>query len=192
MCLDLIFKGHILYQLGGWPDVLGGSLVLAHVPYAFKVSLFNAAKRLGYKRAFFLDSSILPFISLNKIFNRIKTDGYFVMGNSHTLFPFMNVEVAKGFGLSLEDTKAIPSCSAGIFGVDFTHPIGNELFERYYKAACDPIAFFSPRSDQTALSIILYKMGICNFVPITKLAGRKDFRYHRYAFFIIDREYVKQ
>ena len=52
------FKGHVLYRVGGWPDAEGGSLTLAHLPYAFKVCYFKEAERLGFKRIFWLDAAI--------------------------------------------------------------------------------------------------------------------------------------
>ena len=38
------YKSHILFQLGGWPNTEGGSLVLAHVPYVFKASILKEAQ----------------------------------------------------------------------------------------------------------------------------------------------------
>jgi hypothetical protein len=74
------YKGHILYYIGGWPNVEGGSLLLAHVPYAFKVAAFKEAERLGYKRAFWLDASVIPLVSMNQIFA--------IMVKSSTLYNF--------------------------------------------------------------------------------------------------------
>lgn len=121
------FKGHILYRLGGWPNTEEGSLTLAHVPYAFKVCFFKEAKRLGYKRAFWLDTSIVPIVSLNKIFDMIKEKGYFIMGNSHMIGPYMHPGATDAFGIKHEITYQIPSCSAGITGIDFTNKIGSEI-----------------------------------------------------------------
>lgn len=163
------FKGHVLYQIGGWPNTEGGSLVLAHVPYAFKVSFFKEAERLGYKRAFWLDTAVVPLVSLNILFKEIEEKGYFIMGNTHFIEPYINESAANAFNLTRKQTKKIPSCSAGICGIDFTNPKGKEIIDRLYKAAFDKDAFFSSRSDQTALSIILYQMGIQDFVPISKL-----------------------
>ncbi|MDB6081732.1 MAG: hypothetical protein JWO53_1004, partial [Chlamydiia bacterium] len=89
------FKGHIIYRLGGWPDTEGGSLVLAHVPYAFKVCLFKEVQALGYKRAFWLDTSILPLVSLNTLFRMTEEKGYFVMGNTCMVGPYTNATVAQ-------------------------------------------------------------------------------------------------
>lgn len=168
------FKGHVLWRLGGWPNAEGGSLPLAHVPYAFKVSFFKEAQRLGYKRAFWLDTSIVPHVSMNTIFDMIQEKGYFIMGNSHMIGPYMHGTAADAFGLTLEQTHSIPSCSAGITGIDFTNPMGLQILDAWHQAAHNAVAFFSPRSDQNALSMVLYKLGISDFIPISRLAHNKN------------------
>lgn len=185
------FKGHILYRLGGWPNTEGGSLKLAHVPYAFKVSFFKEVQSLGYKRAFWLDTSIVPHVSLNTIFDMIKAKGYFIMGNSHMIGPYMHPTAADAFGLTLEQTNSIPSCSAGITGIDFTNPKGLQILDGWYQAANNAVAFFSPRSDQNALSMVLYSLGISDFVSISRLAHNKnDIRPD--TLLKIEREYVNE
>ena len=167
------FKGHILYQVGGWPNVEAGDLSLVDVPYAFKVCFFREAKRLGYQRALWLDTSILPVVSLNQIFSMIEEDGYFVMGNNWMLQPFMNEKAANSFSITLKECEKIPSCSSGLFGVDFNHR-AHVIVDEWYGAALDPYAFFSARSDQNALSIILAKLGFQKMAPLTTLIEGVD------------------
>ena len=172
--LDIIkrsdFQGHVIYRIGGWPNTEGGDLTLAHVPYAFKVCAFKEAKRLGYKRCLWLDTSLIPVVSLNTIFKMIEAKGYFTVDcGGITIGPYMTKASAAAFGLSLEQTKSIPSCSAGIFGIDFTNPTGSMLIDKWYQAAHDKDAFFSPRSDQNCLSIILYQAGISDFISLSRI-----------------------
>ena len=183
------FRGHILFQLGGWPDAEGGSLVLSHVPYAFKVSFFKEAQRKGYKRALWLDTAVVPLASLNDIFAMIKEKGYFAMGNSHKVGPYINPQAAVYFGLSHEKTFHIPSCSAGLFGVDFTNPLGCSLVERLYRAAYDKDAFFSARSDQSALSIILFQASIHDLISLDRLPHHPS-EIRSDSLFWLDREFV--
>jgi hypothetical protein len=182
------FKGHVLYRLGGWPDLETGSLVLAHVPYAFKVCFFREAQRKGYKRVFWMDTSLLPYVSLNKIFEMIQENGYFAMGNAHTVGPYMRHPAIDAFGIRLQQANHIPSCSAGIFGVDFTSQIGPKIIDAWYQAAQNEVAFFSPRSDQNALSIILYKLGL-TLCPISRLAHNPS-EINSETLLLIQREYV--
>ena len=185
------FKGHILYRVGGWPNIKGGSLKLAHVPYAFKPSFFKEAERLGYKRVLWLDTAVLPIVSLNAIFNTIQEKGYFVMGNGHMIGQYMNEEAAKAFGIHLQDAYQIPSCSAGLFGVDFTNAKAHHVIDRWYALAHHASAFYSERSEQNALSIILYQSGITDFESIHRLAHGKN-NIKADSLFLLERKYVKK
>lgn len=179
------FKGHLFYRLGGWPNVEEGDLRLAHVPYAFKVCFFKEAIRLGYRRILWLDCSAVPLVSLNTIFEMIAKQGYFVVGNYHTVGRFMNAEAAAAFGLTLQQTSQIPSCSAGLFGVDYHNFLGTNIIDDWNQAAHHEKAFFSARSDQNALSIILYRMGISDFIPFRRVPYTRQ-RIEPDSLFLID------
>lgn len=185
------FNGHVHYKIGGWPNLEEGDLILAPVPFAFKPCFFKEVQRMGYKRALWLDSSILPApgVSLNTIFDMINKSGYFVQSNAHTIFRFMNEDAAKAFGITLARTKRINSCSAAILGIDFTNAKAVEILDSWHQAAKDPNAFYSARSDQNALSIIFYQKGIRKFSPSNSLGSIN--RYDKNTLFLIDREYVK-
>lgn len=183
------FKGHVLYRIGGWPNTEEGDLKTAHVPYAFKPCFFREAKRLGYQRVLWLDASILPYVSLNVIFEEIKRKGYFVMGGCSMIAPFMNESAAKDLGVTLDECNAIPTCSAGLFGVDFAQDRASKSIDLWYQAALSPHAFFTPRSDQNALSVILYRLGMQDFAPIETLADI-DKEIPQGALFTIDRGFV--
>lgn len=163
------FKGHVLYRIGGWPNEEGGSLVLAHVPYAFKPSFFKEAQRLGFKRVLWLDSAVIPLVSLNEIFSMIEEKGYFVMGNSHMIGPYMTKQAATYFGLTLAQTQQIPSCSAGLVGLDLTQEKPKQLLDLWYRAAFDKDAYFSPKSDQNALSMLLYQFNFSDLTPMNRM-----------------------
>ena len=153
------------------PNTEGGSLDLAHVPYAFKVACFKEAKRLGFKRVLWLDTAVVPLASLNTVFGMIQNKGYFVLGGGRLkVGPYMNPIAAAYFGVTLAETQEIPSCSAGLFGVDLTTEIGQTIIDRWDRAAHDSDAFYSARSDQNAVSIILHQLGIEDFIPWSLLS----------------------
>jgi hypothetical protein len=184
------FKGHVDCRIGGWPDLEGGSLPLAPVPFAFKACFFKEMKRAGYKRVLWMDASIVPLVSLNQIFKIIEEKGYFIQKNCHVLHPpFMTEELAEIFGLPFEEACQLRSCSAAIFGVDFTNDKVSQLIDAWYRAAAHPLAFYSPRSDQTALSVLLHQFGLTNWMPESILVSRGEYR--KEALFLMEREYVK-
>lgn len=183
------FKGHVYCRIGGWPDLESGSLVLAHVPFAFKPCFFREMRNAGYKRVLWVDASILPYASLNKIFGFIREKGYYMQANVHNVDEYMNEDTARYFGLTCAETAKILSCSAAIIGMDFTDPKVNALLDAWYDAAKDPYAFYSPRSDQTALSILMTQMEMTDWFSPRTLGGFRSMRHE--TLFIMDREYVK-
>lgn len=184
------FKGHIRYYFGGWPDLEGGSLVLAHVPHAFKACCFKEAERLGYKRILWLDCSIVPLISLNTIFKMIEKKGYFTIGNYHSVGDYCNPQTAAYFGYTLEETKKLLSCQSGFIGVDLTTENGKKVVDAFYLAAQDKDGYFSARSDQTALSLILHQLILLDFPDLTKVVPLQFFARND-SLFLVDRPFVQ-
>lgn len=184
------FKGDILYRVGGWPNCEMGDFALAHVPYAFKPCMFREAKRLGYKRTLWLDSSIVPLVSLNTLFETIEKQGYLVMGNQFMVGPFFNETAAEFYHISLKETMKIPSCSSGIVGLDFTNAKAAEALTLWHRAAQDPAAFFSARPDQNALSLILYQLGMKEWLDLATLAHGKEKMDER-SLFLLERGFVQ-
>lgn len=184
------FRGHLHYRIGGWPNTAEGDLVLAGVPFAFKVCFFREMRRMGYKRVLWLDASILPWVNLNTIFQLIARRGFFVQANSHDVGIYMNEDSCSFFGVSMEMCRNIWSCSAAIFGIDFTNPKTAPIIDEWHAAAKDPYAFFSARSDQSALSIILYKMGLTDQMWPANTLGEPN-HIREGTLFLMDRGYVK-
>ncbi|MBS0649037.1 MAG: hypothetical protein JSS10_07450 [Verrucomicrobia bacterium] len=184
------FKGHILYRIGGWPNVAEGDLKLAHVPYAFKPCFFREAQQLGYRRVLWLDASIQPVVSLNRIFEEIAAKGYFAIGNGQYVAPFINEQAAAGLGITLKECEKIPSVSAGLFGVDFSHEKAALAIAKWHQAARDTAAFFSARPDQNALSVILFQLDMQNWAPLSKIAESSEL-LSKNIYFKIDRGYVQ-
>lgn len=181
------YKGHVLYRIGGWPNTEEGDLTLTGVPYAFKPCFFKEAQKLGYQRVLWLDTSVTPLVSLNEQFCWIKQKGYLVVGNTHTVGPFFNELSARSLKTTLEESFAIPSVSAGIFGLDFSHEQARKALSLWYEAAKDPYAFFSARSDQNALSIILHQLEMTDWIAYDRIAEGKQ-KVSPSSIYLLDRK----
>lgn len=184
------FRGHILYYIGGWPDLEGGSLRIAHVPYTFKVAALREAQRLGFKRLFWLDASIKPYVSLNTLFEMIQDQGFFAPANNHMISPFMNPDAGQFFGISYIKTFSILSCQSGMVGLDLTQPVGSEILKRWYNASFDPCACYSARSDQNALTMVLYQLRLLDkMIPFHRIAQSPE-EIGEHTLLIVDRGYA--
>ncbi len=192
--VDLIthsdFRGHVLYRVGGWPDVEGGSLTLAHLPYAFKVCFFKEAERLGFKQIFWLDAAIVPLVSLNDIFKTIEEQGYFTVGNTHSIGQYFNSHAAEAMGVTLEETKAMPACSPGILGLDLMHEKGRQALEMWYEVTkTREEASYSARQEMNVISVILNQLGMTSWLDIGRTVGNQA-RATSETVFVIDRAFV--
>lgn len=168
------FKGHILYRLGGWPNVEEGDLKLAHIPFAFKPCFFREAQRLGYQRVLWLDPLMMPLVSLNRVFKELELKGYFALENGPTVGPDMNERSAAALKTTLAECAKIPSCSAEIFGVDFSNEKASHVVSTWYQSAHHPDAFFSSKADQNTLSVILYQHGLLQWHPASTLRNKHE------------------
>jgi hypothetical protein len=185
------YRGHVHYKIGGWPNMANGDLKLVHVPFAFKPCFFKEVQAKGYKKVLWLDASILPSpeVSLNAIFKMIRKIGFFIQAGDHPIGSYMNEESASAFGLTMDEAYNILSCSAAIIGIDFTNPKATALMDAWYKAAHHPYAFFSDRSDQNALSILIHQQGLEEGLIPRKFLGSLE--HPEGSYFIMDRHLVK-
>lgn len=150
------FKGHFLYRIGGWPNLEEGSLILAHVPYAFKPCFFREAQRMGYRLVLWLDSSIRPLQPLDGVFKAIEERGYFWYSAGTRIAPYCNQKTLEWFGIAPEEAAEIESMAAGLIGLNLQDKKGVLVLDQWLNAAKSETAFYSPRPEQNALAIIAY------------------------------------
>ncbi|MCH9614563.1 MAG: hypothetical protein SP1CHLAM54_14760 [Chlamydiia bacterium] len=151
------FDGHLLYMIGGWPNIEEGDLELIDVPYAFKVAFFRAAKRMGYEQVLWLDSAIKPVKSLDPVFDSIQKTGFFLQGNDSEILTMVHKATLGYFGISCEEASHYRMMNSGLFGLDLSKQKPNMVLDEWYKAAKSRDGFYSPLPDQIALSLILNK-----------------------------------
>ncbi len=165
------FKGHFLYRLGGWPDLEGGSLTLAHIPYSFKVCMFREAKRLGYKKIVWLDSIMQPLRNFDALLETLGKDGYFLLSQSRRLRLYGSEKLRLSCGLTEEENRSIPTIQASLIGIDTTHPSGLLLFNQWYEKtlALDPC--LSPRPEQNLLAVLAYQLNLPLSAPFNTIVS---------------------
>lgn len=167
------FQGHYLYRIGGWPNVEEGSLLLAHVPYAFKLCMFKEALSYGYRKIVWLDSSFMPLQDLSSLFKMIGEKGYLIVSDSNKFSNYINEKVLEYFNLSFNDSHNVEAIAAGIIGFDFTNENARKIFDTWYTAAWELDGFLSSRPEQNALAAILYKLNLPVTCKLTDICAWK-------------------
>jgi len=152
------------------------------VPYAFKPYGFFKAKDLGYKNAFWADSSAICVKNVKPIFDEIEKCGYFMIQIGDAAHRWTNDNALKYFGVTREEVIGVPLFMAGMVGFDLTNDLSLEFLKRW-KHAADHGAFNGSwkdhRHDLACGSIIAWQLGIkfhlmsCDWCPyIGKVYGK--------------------
>lgn len=167
--------GHMVMR--SWTDCLPvGSPPHVEVPYAFKAFALQEASNNGNSLLLWADSSILPISSIGPLFDRIYSDGYWISKNGWLNSEWTADSAYPDLGVTREENETVPHVVATTFGVNTHHPKGEELLNEYVrlaktKAFCGPWAnvratpcgdkrVFGHRHDQTALSVIAWRLGL--------------------------------
>jgi hypothetical protein len=153
-------------------------------PYAFKA---YALKTVDYSLAFdtllWADSCILPVADMEPLWQKIETDGYWIARNgwnnyqwtADSAYPDLFFDWDEPYARQLN--REIPHVVATSFGISLKHAIGREFLAEYYRLASDTNAFCGPwtntpntpcgppdvighRHDQTAASVIAWRLGM--------------------------------
>lgn len=158
------FKGHILYRIGGWPDIEGGGLRFAHIPCAFKICAFREAQRLGYQNVLWLDASVTPLQQgLNKAFTTIEQQGYFTFLSDLNMASECNKEACEILGLPFAQAASVPGYVSGIVGFNLKNPNGLNIINRWYEVTKNhEECYFTYSPDLCVISILLYQAGLTN------------------------------
>lgn len=153
------FKGDVLYRKGGFPNMESGGILLADVPYAFKIAAFQEAKRLGYKQALWLDTSIHVLVDLQEVFSLIKAHGLYLRKSLHGFYERKLISdcLAESHGVSVNEFNNITHFASGILGMNFEDPRICELLEDWYQLALKKRPFYSEFPEQIPLSFLISK-----------------------------------
>ena len=147
------------------------------VPFAFKAFALEEASRVS-EQLLWLDSCMVPLVPLDRIWEYIKEHGVWFGRNGFKnsewtdettladLFPGVDRQTAKQLNSQVEHVVA------GAFALDISHQNGAAFLQEYYRLASQTRAFCGTihgpigvchRHDQTAASVICWKLG----VPLT-------------------------
>lgn len=114
------YSGHILLQIGGFPNTENEGLKLCHIPYAFKAAFIMQAKLLGFKHILWLDLAIHPLNNLEMFFGEIRKRGYLftTVGSLQDNAPGHLLAAALSLGITPEMYREIPHLASAIIGVN--------------------------------------------------------------------------
>jgi len=171
---DVGFEGDLLMWRNEYPP---GCPTHQEQPYAFKHVAFDASAARGNGATLWCDSSVWFIRNLEPLFNEIEQNGYWFMTQGWTVGTWCTDEVLPKLGTSRDEAFKMVMVTACMYGLDVTSDVGREVLD-WMRARCadgsfrgpwqindgkaenDPTKVRGHRHDQTALSVIVHKLGL--------------------------------
>ncbi len=130
-------------------------------------ALYEAAKT--HSQLLWLDCSCWVIKDLQPIWDMVDRQGYYFMNSGFNCSNYCNDKSLKYFGLTRDEAQEIDMISSGCFALDLDNPKGKNIYDKLLQSAVDNIfdngtgssdpRYIAHRHDQSALSIILHKLG---------------------------------
>lgn len=160
---EIGFDGHVLYRIGGYPDVEGQSLQYIDVPYGFKFCALREAAAFGYQNIFWADATLCPVKPLEPLFDILERDGYFILGYHRTLQADidnddLDVSLLPSLGITYQTSSTVRHVSTTFFGINTKSNIGQQLLDNIYGRLEEKRSFFSYFPEEIPLSIACANM----------------------------------
>jgi len=145
-------------------------------PYTTKASALYEAIKMGYKYILWIDCSIWAIGDIDKFFDNVKGEGYFIK-SGYNCAQTTNQHACNVSGYTYDELEKLPELWSCMFGFDMTNEKSKrcaELFleystmgvfdgsREYNPTESSDSRFLFSRQDQTSLSLAYHKCGINN------------------------------
>jgi len=154
------FDGHLIYYIGGWPNLKKGRLKYADVPYGFKPFLFEEAKDRGYKNILWLDGCCIPVKSLDPIFSQMKSKGLFLRSFYSNL---ENSCFNDGYkylmpSLNITDLTEYEGFATPVLGINIENKGANQLLNEWIKLTQEKVPMLM--GDEISLGFLVNQLNL--------------------------------
>lgn len=169
----------------GYPD---GCPTQAERQYAFKIYSLRRTFEAGFKTMLWMDSAFQPIASISPLWEEIKLQGWYIQKQGDAVLGnWCSDRSLAIFGIGRDEAMQIPLCYSGLVGLDVKTWNGAKIWDEW-QALYESGSFDGPhqnapgepcawgyklqsncsddprceghRHDESALSFILYKLGL--------------------------------
>lgn len=168
------YSGHLIYRIGGWPNMEDGCLSHCHVPYGFKACAFKEVVKLGYKKVIWMDSIMQIIKPLNLLFDWVERNNCLYRFSYYPLSVYANDLFIESFNLKKEELETIPHIATGIIGLNLENENVLQFIEAWHESVLQENGYFSFFPDQLPFSILMKKYGLINGIYSDNLVKIRD------------------
>jgi hypothetical protein len=139
--------------------------------YGFKPHTIDKAYQYGFKKAIWLDPSVLPTVSIQVLIDALDEHPLIIRSGEEPLAKMCNKKAKDWFGVTNEDIKNEKTCAGTIYGFNFAHPKAVEVFELWKRSEEEGIFgtqddFMAGHwADEACMGLALYKCGAERYYP---------------------------
>jgi len=163
-------------------DYPAGSPLHEKSPAGFKPFCFLEAYQKGYRLIMWMDASIKIKKPIDELFDVIKKEGYLLFYESHSAGEYCSDEALEKLGITRTESFSLPSCWSCVLGLNLNNKTALQFLHTWKERALDgtfvgpkwagrygwprisqDIRVHGHRYDQTAASVIAYKLGMRNW-----------------------------
>lgn len=171
-----------------WINIESDFPVTAHsdVPYKFKYDLIERALQKGYKRIWWLDSTMRLNGDISRLFLEAHAGIVAFENVGHPLYKYISDQAALNMNIGEGWIRQIPQCWGGATGWDFQNPKCEWIFRKlqeqirlgsFLDGESTREGFIAHRHDQATLSGLLY-MNFVELFPYGIIAAPKHSTYN--------------
>ena len=152
------------------------------INYGFKAGMIQKAREMGYDLILWADAAVYAGKNLDPVFNYIDENGYFIFHYGEGCVSsgeWCCDSALKELGITREESYKIPHIFATTFGINLKKH--GDFFDKYLELARRGISFNGSwhntmkecsceervqghRHDQTVMSVLLWQMGLTNWI----------------------------
>ena len=172
-------------NLLAWATTPDGCPLHQVVPFAFKPHALKAAERKGHTSLLWCDSSVLPIRNLAPVWEKIERDGWLLMDSGWSNYEWTALDAYPDLGVTALTNRQISHVIAGVIGLDLRNKTASAFLDEYLRlsntkafcgpringpliegatvyrqAPCGPADVRGHRHDQTAASVIAWRLGM--------------------------------
>lgn len=169
--------------------------------YNFKVHAFNEQFLVGYKVVIWCDASLWAVNNITPLLDYVNDNGLYFFKSGYSLAETATDKLLEYAGVTREEIMEVSEFATGLVGINIDNPLGKEFFTNWKQYMEDGMfggsrvhdlndsqhpKFRFSRQDQSAASMILYKMGITTAGEGRDYQAYKDTGYNpdKILFFI--------
>ncbi|MCK4935034.1 MAG: hypothetical protein KAR79_05555, partial [Simkaniaceae bacterium] len=151
------YRGHILFRIGGFPNISRGGLTYCHIPGSWKMTFFEEARLLGYQKVVCLDpGTAIP--DLETVFHTLDREGSFFQKAKKPFDPYsVTPEALLALRISPTTLQKLDRINTSLVGLNLRKEPSVNLLKDWRDLLGNVVPAITFEPDTLDLSVLAWK-----------------------------------